>query len=1092
MNSYTKMGKMKFICILRRFLLSVILLLATCVMQAQENQPDPSMWANPFPRTPDVAALEKFGDYPVGYHTGTVNVSVPIFQFQLSNTLTLPISIDYHTSGIKVEELPSSVGLGWALNAGGCISREVRGMQDEFHNGYYNFIKRNIGYRFQETVNIHDTSLIDSITSNKIDPEPDMFHLNLLGRSYKFFVGSDGKFYTNPYSNLRITACPLNSREATDIWIVTDDYGNKFYFGTEAEYGGTEYSEQHLWIVASAWKLFKVESPEGNILARFKYIRSEFDSPVITRNICKYQDNSLYYYNGNPRNLQGHIGYFSTQKKTRFTGCYLNEIQIPATGTIRFIQGTSHILAANRLIESISFKGCDGNNKQSYDFEYSGDRCYLSAINRRGTEDHNAFFRQFAYYEGLPSIYSRGQDFWGYYNGADNNKNMIPYIPDFIHNGIDFANRYPTEKAKAGSLKHIVYPTGGKTTFEYENNNIYTNASSYTINRVSDLLSLNDYGGIQSDTLHVAKKEIFSYKVRFSYNPMESYKIRLYLKDLRTGNMVINKEGNEMTSATGGMLVGYSAEGFPIFSYESSLEINPGLYQWNISDSIIEPHAARHIRPSVKIEYDYYTNIANNEYHEETVGGIRIKKLTNYDSDNKIIEEREYSYLTPSGVSSGYGSANPFFAKHYIEEIDYERRPTDFINFYCGIYELQEENLLRVPGNIVQYQYITEERKSGGLRFRTDFTYDKRVYQNPSLRSNSFYYKMDQSPFPYSQNEHMEGLIRSKIIYQHKQGVFKPVKKEHYEYHIEEMLNNSMGDLAVGLTDMVSDKGMELGYDSRYMMVTYRLFSSKVLPSRTIVKDIFGDDTITTVSEYSYSKKDYVHPTKMIKYTSGSNEVSVDSFHYCHDFSDEIYRLMKNRNIVAPVICRLHKYKGKTTVRETDYAWFLNGTDTLILPSASKTIRGNASEYTGFLQYDRFGNPLHVCLNGVDNRFILWSYGGRYPVAEIIGDISFDDVCNAVETVFGKDIHALSETLIPDPDILASGLLHSILPLAEVRTFTYDSINGVTAITDSEGLTTEYRYDDFGRLAEVLIPYLQGGAITPKTTSTYDYQYRIP
>ena len=89
MNSYTKMGKMKFICILRRFLLSVILLLATCVMQAQENQSDPSTLSNPFPRTPDVAALEKFGDYPVGYHTGTVNVSVPIFLIRIMGMIRI-------------------------------------------------------------------------------------------------------------------------------------------------------------------------------------------------------------------------------------------------------------------------------------------------------------------------------------------------------------------------------------------------------------------------------------------------------------------------------------------------------------------------------------------------------------------------------------------------------------------------------------------------------------------------------------------------------------------------------------------------------------------------------------------------------------------------------------------------------------------------------------------------------------------------------------------------------------------------------------------------------------------------------------------
>lgn len=48
-----------------------------------------------------------------------------------SASLRLPIALKYHASGIKVGDVASSVGLGWALEAGGRISRSTVGRDDE-------------------------------------------------------------------------------------------------------------------------------------------------------------------------------------------------------------------------------------------------------------------------------------------------------------------------------------------------------------------------------------------------------------------------------------------------------------------------------------------------------------------------------------------------------------------------------------------------------------------------------------------------------------------------------------------------------------------------------------------------------------------------------------------------------------------------------------------------------------------------------------------------------------------------------------------------------------------------------------------------
>jgi len=42
----------------------------------------------------------------------------------------MPITAEYFTNGIRVDDIPSRIGLGWNLNAGGYVSRVVRDEQD--------------------------------------------------------------------------------------------------------------------------------------------------------------------------------------------------------------------------------------------------------------------------------------------------------------------------------------------------------------------------------------------------------------------------------------------------------------------------------------------------------------------------------------------------------------------------------------------------------------------------------------------------------------------------------------------------------------------------------------------------------------------------------------------------------------------------------------------------------------------------------------------------------------------------------------------------------------------------------------------------
>ena len=85
------------------------------------------------PVAPTPASLGKYGDIPVSNHTGIPDITIPIYTLS-EGSISVPISLSYHASGIKVQETASWVGLGWALNAGGVITRTVQGAPDEGGN----------------------------------------------------------------------------------------------------------------------------------------------------------------------------------------------------------------------------------------------------------------------------------------------------------------------------------------------------------------------------------------------------------------------------------------------------------------------------------------------------------------------------------------------------------------------------------------------------------------------------------------------------------------------------------------------------------------------------------------------------------------------------------------------------------------------------------------------------------------------------------------------------------------------------------------------------------------------------------------------
>ena len=150
--------------------------------------------------SPSVASLGVYGQVPVGMYTGTAMIHVSLIDFSYKD-ISVPISIKYHASGIKPDIVPGPVGLGWSLQAGGFITRVIRGIPDtgcrnlkkgQFVNNNYERNQEDWPnmQRYGNDLNNYNYWCLPSEQSS----DPDEFHFNINGQTGKFYLGHDSVF----------------------------------------------------------------------------------------------------------------------------------------------------------------------------------------------------------------------------------------------------------------------------------------------------------------------------------------------------------------------------------------------------------------------------------------------------------------------------------------------------------------------------------------------------------------------------------------------------------------------------------------------------------------------------------------------------------------------------------------------------------------------------------------------------------------------------------------------------------------------------------------------------------------------------------
>lgn len=642
------------------------------------------------PPSPTAASLGKFGAWPVSYYTGTPEISIPVYDIK-SRKLSLPVSLSYHASGVKVEEMSGWVGTGWALNAGGVITRSIIGLPDNETTGFYTRMREGKFLNSSYTLTDPNTFvLFKGITEGDIDTEPDVYFFNFNGRSGKFFFDERGNFHCIPENALKITKNPLLSTSTDGTWELVDENGTTYTFGpTDVASGGLEQSEivntdataaQNFW--DNAWYLTRMVSNDKSDTISLQYtdksesytMRSTQSLRELTAQMGGYPadvntswtdilNTSKVLYNGVPNNDP-----MNTRYVTRGKGL-LSSIRW-SQGEMTFFAGSSRQdLQQGKLLDSIKVRATEtGNNIKNFVLQYSydGNRYYLDSLSDYNRTRTDKLVHSFYYYPGLPSRFSNAQDHWGYYNAAAN-QNLLPSAPSF--QTPIFANREPNESAaKSGTLKRIKYPTGGYTDFDYELHRY--EAGSIPNTPIAEIGEGRAYASTYNYKTPMPHDSIVFFDIPFSQDKLTisiSYanytrpnaKREGWLPFVRLerstgdGNYVLVQEWNAYDQFPGGNIPA-NPDGTYDFSFPS-IEL-PSLFSGSYRLTTDNSCSGFRCPEDNSTKAAIYADIWFKKYVEApaggglaapVAGGLRIKSMTNYDGLNITPSEiKTYKYST--------------------------------------------------------------------------------------------------------------------------------------------------------------------------------------------------------------------------------------------------------------------------------------------------------------------------------------------------------------------------------------------------------------------------------------------------------------
>ena len=466
------------------------------------------------PQSPEATSFAKFGNYQVNLFTGLPDISIPLYEIKVGE-ISVPISINYHASGVKVNDWGSWVGTGWSLSAGGSVSRRIMGLPDE--QGGNNYLSGNHPVRDVSTLDLKTTADLDyikNINAGIIDGEPDIFSYNFPGKSGQFVFNQNDGFNT-----IKIPYDPVAISYTGGYFDIKNESGVTFQFH-DAEFSqfydvGKTIQGKSTWVLTKVFSANKQDSINFSYTARSGQVSADIrDFVILNDNV--WQGN--YYTFDLGTGFTDNLSSGTDERK-------IQQITFP-NGKIVFDASTADRADAfigQKSLTDIKVYALDIKTNtyalvkmvifnQSYfvnSLNNTIKRLRLDGITITDNAGVAVENYQFTYNTSveLPDRLSRARDYWGYYNGKNNDllvpRTQVSYQssqaalanPIFVGSAIANGREPDPNYNQAYILKTIGFPTGGHTDFEYETNQYQYDPSTVKYAGGLRVKSIKSYDG---------------------------------------------------------------------------------------------------------------------------------------------------------------------------------------------------------------------------------------------------------------------------------------------------------------------------------------------------------------------------------------------------------------------------------------------------------------------------------------------------------------------------------------------------------------------------------------------------------------------
>jgi hypothetical protein len=481
--------------------------------------------------------------------------------------------------------------------------------------------------------------LSNNLAEGSHDSEPDHFSFNFCGYAGKFFMVNN-EAYLMPQKDIKVEN--TSGSFSNPAWKITTADGAQYFF-EEPEMTYTHTGAQ-LETLESAWHLTKIIS--GNLLdtISFTYSIYALKHPVTVMETRKYD----YDYN----NMVPVSTYFSNssveiRSKVPSTIRYKDitvtfvpgqsrlDVDAPSTftdpgekslGGMQVTNGNATVIRKVELQHTYF-----GNTAGSYQEK----RLRLDKITIDDDEPYS-----FTYTDNIPSLTSKGQDHWGFYNGTSP-LTMLPPVGDLPGSSREATATH----SLCGMIDKITYPTGGYTDYDFEVHSLTTTQPTYGI--VENVnLSASFSQNLQSSN--------FALQANLN-NGTPTAQIKMSVT-------VFIPEGSPVNGLANAKVELYrDGESVPVKTFKANTEgifnylLTPGTYYVKVMATAIDSYASVSITQQVN---------TGSQQVVKYVGGARVKKITSYDPvANKTTTQR---FLYVSDETTGESSGTLFVTPNYV------------------------------------------------------------------------------------------------------------------------------------------------------------------------------------------------------------------------------------------------------------------------------------------------------------------------------------------------------------------------------------------------------------------------------------------